>query len=103
MAGIRVTLYRAELLAEARRISTDQRVEIAHQAAVDAAADAPVLTGRYRDGIGVETDGDQVTIVDSDPDAVYKEFGTSDTPAHMVLVEAASKYGKYTGWEARGR
>ncbi|WP_410633373.1 HK97 gp10 family phage protein [Amycolatopsis sp. cmx-4-83] len=101
--GIRVTLYRAELLAEARRISTDRRVEIAHEAAGDAVGDAPVLTGEYRDGISVETDGDRVSIVDSDPDAIYKEFGTSDTPAHMTLVNAASRYGRYTGWQARGR
>lgn len=101
--GIRVTLYRAELLAEARRISTDRRVEIAHEAAGDAVADAPVLSGDYRDGISVETDGDRVSIVDSDPDAIFKEYGTSDTPAHMTLTEAASRYGKYTGWQARGR
>ncbi|WP_432845976.1 HK97 gp10 family phage protein [Amycolatopsis sp. CA-161197] len=101
--GVRITLYRAELLAEARRLSTEQRVEIAHEAAGDAVADAPVLTGEYRDGISVETNGDQVSIVDSDPEAVYKEYGTSDTPAHMTLTEAASKYGKYTGWGARGR
>lgn len=101
--AIRVFLNRAELLAEARKISTDERVEIAHQAAGDAVADAPVLTGDYRDGIHVETNGDQVSIVDDDPDAVYKEFGTSDTPAHMTLVEAASRYGRYTGWTARGR
>lgn len=101
--GIRVTLYRAELLAEARKLSTDQRVEIAHEAAGDAVADAPVLHGDYRDGISVETDGDRVSIVDSDRDAIFKEYGTSDTPAHMTLTEAASRYGKYTGWEARGR
>jgi hypothetical protein len=101
--GIRVTLYRAQLLAEARKLSTDRRVEIAHEAAGDAVADAPVLHGDYRDGISVETNGDQVSIVDTDPDAIYKEYGTSDTPAHMSLTEAASKYGKYTGWQARGR
>lgn len=99
--GVRVTLYREQLLAEARRLSTDQRVEIAHQAAGDAVADAPVLTGHYRDGISVEQNGDQVSIVDSDPDAVYKEYGTSDTPAHAALTEAASRYGKYTGWQPK--
>ncbi|MEU7787662.1 HK97 gp10 family phage protein [Amycolatopsis sp. NPDC049159] len=103
MAGVRVTIYREELLAEARRLSTDRRVEIAHEAAGDAVADAPVLSGDYRDGIHVETDGDRVSIVDDDPDAIYKEYGTSDTPAHMTLTEAASRYGKYTGWQARGR
>lgn len=101
MAGVRVTIYREQLLAEARKISTEQRVEIAHQAAGDAAADAPVLTGQYRDGISVETAGDRVSIVDSDPDAIYKEYGTSDTPAHAALTEAASRYGKYSGWQPR--
>lgn len=101
--GIRVTLYRAQLLAEARKLSTEQRVEIAHEAAGDAVADAEVLTGAYRDGIHVEVDDDHVAIVDDDPDSPYKEYGTSDTPAHMALTEAASRYGKYTGWEARGR
>jgi hypothetical protein len=101
--GIRVTLYRAQLLAEARKLSTEQRVEIAHEAAGEAVADAPVLHGDYRDGIHVETDGDRVSIVDDDPDAVYKEYGTSDTPAHMTLTEAASRHGRYTGWGARGR
>lgn len=101
--GIRVTLYRAQLLAEARKLSTEQRVEIAHEAAGEAVADAEVLTGRYRDGIHVETDDDRVSIVDDDPDSPFKEYGTSDTPAHMALTDAASRYGKYTGWEARGR
>ncbi len=101
--SIRVTLYRSELLAAARKLSTDGRVEIAHEAAGDAVADAAVLTGQYRDGIHVETEGDRVSIVDSDPDSPFKEYGTSDTPAHMALTEAASKYGKYTGWTARGR
>ncbi|MFD8496339.1 HK97 gp10 family phage protein [Amycolatopsis sp. NPDC059657] len=99
--AVRITLYRDQLLAEARKISTEQRVEIAHQAAGDAVASAPVLTGEYRDGIHVETNGDQVSIVDTDPESIYKEYGTSDTPAHMTLTEAASKYGRYSGWGAR--
>lgn len=100
-ASIRVTVYPDQAVAEARRISTPQRVEIAHQIAGDAQAVAPVLTGAYRDGIGVEVSGDQVSVVDTDPDSVYKEFGTSDTPAHAVLTNAAKAYGRYTGWQPR--
>jgi hypothetical protein len=101
--AVRVTIYRDELLREARRLSTPQRVEIAHEAAGDAVADAPVLTGEYRDGIGVETAGDSVKIVDNDPESFWKEFGTSDTPAHATLIEAAKRYGTYSGMQPRGR
>ena len=101
--AVRVTLYTAELFAEAKHLSTPDRVEIAHQAAQNAIADAPVLTGHYRDGVGVEASGDDVKIVDNDPDAIYKEYGTSDTPAHATLTEAAKAFGKYTGMQPKGR
>lgn len=103
MPGYRVTVYAEQAIAEARQISTDDRVKIAEAAASGARSAAPVLTGAYRGGIGVETSGDQVSIVDTDPDAVYKEYGTSDTPAHMALTNSARQYGRYTGWAARGR
>ncbi|HEY3557399.1 MAG TPA: hypothetical protein VGL05_08045 [Kribbella sp.] len=102
-ASIRVTVFPDQAVAEARRVSTPDRIDIAHQAAGIAQGNAPVLTGRYRDGISVEVNGDEVAIVDTDPDSVYKEFGTSDTPAHAVLIEAASQFGKYSGWQPRGR
>lgn len=98
----RVTVYAAQAIAEARRISTARRVQIAGEIAAEAQADAPVLTGAYRNGISVEVSGDQVSVVDFDPDAVYKEYGTSDTPAHASLTEAAMHHGKYTGWQPRG-
>jgi hypothetical protein len=101
--AVRVTLNVAELYSEARRLSTPDRVDIAHQAAGDAVGSAPVLTGHYRDGIHVQADGDSVKIVDEDPDAIFKEYGTSDTPAHATLTEAAKNYGRYSGMQPRGR
>jgi hypothetical protein len=99
----RVTLFRAELLREARRLSTEDRVRVAEEIARDAVSSAPVLTGEYRDGIGVETSGDDVAVVDNDPEAFYKEYGTSDTPAHATLTDAARKRGKYSGMTPRRR
>ncbi|MGF7124033.1 HK97 gp10 family phage protein [Rhodococcus sp. BE178] len=99
----RVRIFRDIAAREARCISTARRQEIAEQIADDARATAPVLTGEYRDGIGVETNGDRVFVVDDDPDGVFKEYGTSDTPAHAALTDAARQQGKYSGWRPRGR
>lgn len=100
--GARVTVFAAIAIAEAKRLSTPQRVQIAHEVAAEAKADAPVRTGAYRNGIEVEVEGDHVSVVDHDPDAVYKEYGTSDTPAHASLTEAAMNHGRYSGWQPRG-
>lgn len=96
----RITIYQSAL-DEAYRLSTPQRVEIAEEIAADARADAPVRTGEYRDGIGVEQQGNRVFAVDNDPEAGWKEYGTVGTPAHAVLTDAASKRGKYTGYQPR--
>lgn len=98
----RVTIFTAVALAQATRISTPERVEIAEDVAAEAQADAPVLTGAYRNGIEVQVAGNQVSVVDMDPDSIYKEYGTSDTPAHASLTEAAMRHGRYTGWQPRG-
>lgn len=98
----RVTVFKAAALAEALRISTQERARIAEEIAAEAQADAPVLSGAYRNGIEVQVDGERVSVVDMDPDAVYKEYGTSDTPAHASLTEAAMRHGRYTGWQPRG-
>lgn len=103
MASIaRVTVYAAQALAEARALSVEGRAQIAAQAASDARATAPVESGEYRSGAGTQVSGDSVAIVNSDPEAFYKEYGTSDTPAHMTMTNAARKYGKYSGMQARG-
>jgi hypothetical protein len=100
--GARVTVFTAQALAEAARLSTPKRVQVAQEIAAEAQADAPVLTGAYRNGIEVQVDGDRVSVVDMDPESIYKEYGTSDTPAHASLTEAAMRHGRYTGWQPRG-
>jgi hypothetical protein len=97
MAAARVTVFTAQALAEARKLSRDGRVQIAEQAASVARGSSPVLTGTFRGGIGVETSGDSVSIVNTDEDAFYIEYGTSDTPAHATMTNAARRFGRYTG------
>lgn len=100
--AVRVTVFAAQAAAEAVRESLPERVTVANEIVAEARAAAPVRTGEYRDGIHVQQDGDRVSAVDDDPEAIYKEYGTSDTPAHAVLTEAAMRHGKYTGWQPRG-
>lgn len=94
-------VFRDRARREAYATTLESRAQTAHEAADEARSDAPVLTGAFRDGIGAEVDGLHVTIVDSDPDAIYKEYGTSDTPAHATLTNAASRFGRYSGWRPR--
>lgn len=98
----RVTVYTQQALTEALRLSTPQRRRIAEEIAAEARANAPVRTGEYRDGIGVTQDGERVSVVDSDEESIFKEYGTEDTPAHAVLTDAARRHGKYTGWQPKG-
>jgi hypothetical protein len=99
---IRITVYAAESISEANHLSTPDRMRIASQIADEARAAAPVLTGAFRDGIGITADGDTIRVVDEDPDAGYKEYGTSDTPAHATLTSTASEFGRYSGIRPRG-
>lgn len=101
--GVRIIVYKAQSIHEANQLSTPARVAIAEQGAAAARARAPVQTGHYRDGIHPEIAGDQVSVVDDDPEAFYKEYGTSDTPAHAVLTDTMRQYGKYTGFQPRRR
>jgi hypothetical protein len=103
MAGnYTVTVFPDEAVREARRLSTEDRVQIAEQIADDARATAPVLTGAFQSGIDVEVNGDQVQVVNNDPTAGFKEYGTGDTPAHATMTNAARRYGKYSGIKPRG-
>lgn len=79
--------------------STQGRANAARLAAAEARSRAPVVTGAYRNGILVRVNqgtGD-VELADDDPLAVIKEYGTSDTPAHMVLTNAARRHGRLAG------
>ncbi|ORJ92577.1 hypothetical protein A6F55_23720 [Prescottella equi] len=97
----RFVVYPGAAKAEAIEASFDDRLDIGMQIADGARADAPVLTGDYRDGITVEADGDRVFVIDDDEDSIYKEYGTVDTPPHAVLTNNAARFGEYSGWEPR--
>lgn len=99
----RLTLYREQLRRETKQESLEGRREIATKIAGDAKSAAPVLTGAYSGGMAVEESGGTVMVVDNDDDAIHKEYGTSDTPAHAALTNAAMAYGRYSGMRPRGR
>lgn len=96
--------FAKEAIKQATASTLEARAQIAHLAADDARTEAPVLTGAYRGGITVFVDEGEgtVTISDTDETAIHKEYGTSDTPAHATLINAASRYGKYYGARPRG-
>lgn len=101
MTSVRYTQFDDQLLKEMQRETLPGRQRIAARILNEARATAPVLHGDYRGGMHVATSGDSVSVVDSDPDAIYKEYGTSDTPAHASITNAARRYGRYTGWSPR--
>lgn len=96
-----MTVFPAVLVRQARHISTPDRVEVAKAVVATHRGNAPVVTGAYRDGAAVVQSGDDVSVVNRDPDAVFKEYGTEDTPVHATMTNAARQYGRYTGWAAR--
>ena len=89
------------LVSQARHLSTTERVEIAHDVVSAHRDSAPVVSGAYRDGPTVVVTGDNVSVVQRDPDGIYKEYGTEDTPVHATMTNAARQFGRYTGWSAR--
>ncbi|QUF08291.1 HK97 gp10 family phage protein [Actinosynnema pretiosum subsp. pretiosum] len=93
----RVTVYPEQAAREALAASYDGRVTIASTIAEEARGTARVLTGAFRDGITVVADGEQVRVVDEDPLAAVKEYGTSDTAAQATLTDAARRHGRYSG------
>lgn len=95
--GVRVFVYSAQARQVALEVSADKRTEIASEIASIARGNAPVETGEYRGGIGMSRSGADVMVFDDDPEAGYKEYGTSDTPAHATLTDAARQFGRYTG------
>lgn len=97
----RLILNQRQLPSIVQQETLAKRKQTAKRIAVKARGDAPVLTGAFRDGIGVEVSGTVVKVVDEDPLAIHKEFGTSDTPAHATLTNAAEEHGKYSGMRPR--
>lgn len=101
-ATITITVYTAECEKQAKTLSTEARVAIAREAAAQIQSRAPVLTGHFRDSVGVEIDGQRVAVVDTDAGAQWIEYGNSHQPAHATMVQVLSQYGKYSGMRPRG-
>lgn len=101
MSLAKVTVFDDVARQEARQIARPDLVSIAGKIAGDASGFAPRRTGRYAGSFSVET-SNGVRVVSSDNTAIHKEYGTSDTPAHASLTEAAMRYGKYKGTRPRG-
>ncbi|MEU1432131.1 HK97 gp10 family phage protein [Nocardia sp. NPDC005746] len=92
---VRLTIFAAQVRSEAKKASLPDREAMAYEVALKAIDLAPVVSGAYQGGIDVVVDGDDVFVVDNDPIAFMKEFGTVDTPAHLILSEAAQELAKY--------
>lgn len=99
----RLTIFRAAAIGEAVRISTERRVEIAHEIVSEHQATAPVDSGAYRNEAHVAAEGTEVRVVNEDETSFYKELGTVDTPAHATMINAARRHGKYSGMNPRRR
>lgn len=97
----RFTVYPGQAQAEAISASFEGRVEIGQSVADGARSDAPVLTGEFRDGIALDIQGERVFVVDNDETAIFKEYGTVDTPPAASLTNSARSHGEYSGWEPR--
>lgn len=97
----RVTVFKAAAIAEAVRISTPERVQIANEMVSMAKAEAAVESGQWQEAYHVEVNGDQVLAVNDREAAVHIGFGTTDTPPHDELINAGRHFGRYSGWESR--
>lgn len=97
----RFTVYSGRAQAEAITASLEGRIDIGQSIADTARVSAPVLDGDFRDGITLDIQGERVFVADVDPDAIFKEYGTVDTPPAASMTTAARSHGKYSGWEPR--
>lgn len=102
VANARITIFDQVARGEARQLARPELVKIAGQISGDASGFAPRRTGMYAGSFTVDS-SEGVRVVSSDTTAIHKEYGTSDTPAHAALTEAAMRYGKYSGTRPRGR
>lgn len=102
MANARITIYDGVARGEAREIAKPDLITVAGRIAGDASGFAPRRTGMYAGSFSVDT-SEGVRVISSDTTSIHKEYGTSDTPAHAALTEAAMRHGKYSGTRPRGR
>ncbi len=68
------------------------KIKLAEKAVVYAKRISPVDTGEYRDRWGVEVDGRNVDVVNTDPIANILEFGSEDTPEFAVRAQVQAKF-----------
>lgn len=99
----RVQIFRAQAEREAREASTPARKEVGQEIAQDFRAAAPRRSGIFATSARVEVDGERVYVIDDDPLAFYKEYGTSKSRGAATLTNAARKHGKYSGFQPRGQ
>lgn len=102
MVNARLTIYDDVARSEARELARPDLITVAGRISGDASGFAPRRTGRYAGSFSVDT-ADGIRVISSDTTAIHKEYGTSDTPAHAALTEAAMRHGKYSGTRPRGR
>lgn len=102
MSIARLTIFDEVARSKAYRIARPDLIKVAGRIAGDASGFAPRLTGRYAGSFTVDT-SEGVRVRSSDDTAIHKEYGTSKTPAHAALTEAAMRYGRYSGTRPRGR
>lgn len=102
MTNATITIFKDAAQREAKVLARPDLVKIAGKIAGDATGFAPRRTGRYAGSFAVDT-ANGVRVRSSDDTAIHKEYGTSDTPAHAALTEAAMRYGRYQGTQPRGR
>jgi hypothetical protein len=98
----RVRIFRAQAEREAREASTPARKEIGLDIAAEFRSTAPRRSGAFATAARVEVDGARVFVIDDDPLAFYKEYGTSKSRGAAALTNAARKFGKYSGFQPRG-
>lgn len=97
----RVAIYREQLRAEALRLSTPGRTEIAEKILNRFDATVPNRTGEFQRGASVLVEGSRVYVEDDDPEAFWKEYGTSQRRALATLTSAAREFGRYRGFQPR--
>jgi len=102
VANAKITIYDKAVRGEAKELARPDLVTVAGKIAGDASGFAPRRTGIYAGSFTVDS-SEGVRVVSSDTTSIHKEYGTSDTPAHAALTEAAMRYGKYSGTRPRGK
>lgn len=102
IGGVRIVIYPGIAEAEARTGLGAALLQIATEIAAQAAQSVPVESGEWQSGIHATGGaGAKAYVMSDDEESIYKEYGTSHSPAHGTLTNAARAYGKYTGMEPR--